>query len=113
MRKWEKKKIQKIARERMERLFQLAEENAMEHPERARRYVELARKIGQRYNVPTPAEWKYRFCKRCNSFWIPGETVIVRVKPEPQPHVEYICLVCGARRRKPYLREKKNQTTTQ
>jgi len=95
----------------MIRLFQLAEENAREHPERARRYVELARKIGQRYNVRIPKEWKYRFCKKCNSFWIPGETVIIRLKPDPQPHLEYICKVCGARRRKVYEPRKESEPT--
>ncbi len=109
MHRREKAAIRKIARGRIDRLFELAESVAREHPERARRYVELARKIGQRYNVRIPKRWKYRFCKRCNTFWIPGETVTVRLKPDPQPHIEYICKHCGARRRHPYLREKKSE----
>jgi len=102
----DKKILRRIVRERIIRLFQLAEENAEAHPERARRYVELARKLSTKNKVPIPREWKRRFCKNCGAFWIPGKNVIIRTKPRPQPHVEFICLECGARYRYPYLREK-------
>ncbi len=108
-----KKLLAKIARERIERLLQLAEENARVHPERARRYVQLARRIAMKYRVRIPRHWKRRFCKKCGAFWIPGKNLIVRIKPEPQPHVEYICLECGAHYRIPYLREKQAQKSKQ
>ena len=41
----------RIAGERIDILLGLAGKEAKKHPERARRYVELARKIGMRYNV--------------------------------------------------------------
>jgi len=41
----------KIARERILILLDLAEKEFKKHPERSRRYVELARKISLRYNV--------------------------------------------------------------
>jgi len=41
----------KIARERIEILFKIAERKLEGHPERSRRYIELARKIGLRYNI--------------------------------------------------------------
>ena len=106
MRPREKKILKRIIRERIARLFQLAEENAETHPDRAKRYVELARKLSMKNKTPIPREWKRRFCKKCGAFWIPGKNVVVRTKPRPQPHVEYICLECGARYRYPYLREK-------
>ena len=106
MRRIEKKIIKKIVLGRIERLFQLAEAESGKNPERSRRYVDLARKISRKNKVPIPRRWKRRFCKKCGAFWNPGRNLIVRAKPRPLPHVEYICLECGARRRLPYLREK-------
>lgn len=106
MKRADRRAIQRIVAERIEKLFQMAEANAEEHPDRARRYVELARKLSMKNKVPIPRKWKRRFCKKCGAFWIPGRNLVVRIKPRPQPHVEYICLECGARYRFPYLREK-------
>ena len=59
---WQKK----IASERINILFRLASEEFKKHPERSNRYVELARKIGMRYNVRIPKLLKRRFCKKCH-----------------------------------------------
>jgi len=106
VRRRERAAVKRIVAERIERLFQLADAEFRHHPERSSRYVELARKLSRKNKVPIPGRWKRRFCKKCGAFWIPGKNLIVRTKPRPQPHVEYICLECGARRRLPYLREK-------
>jgi ribonuclease P protein subunit RPR2 len=71
---------QKIAKERIEILFEQAEKNFKKRPERSRRYVELARKIGLRYNVRFSKELKRKFCKNCNSLLIPGVSSQVRLK---------------------------------
>jgi len=63
-----------IAKERMDILLRLAKKEACRNPERSRRYVQLARKIGMRYNVRLPAEWKRRFCKGCGTLLKPGKT---------------------------------------
>ncbi|MEM5829470.1 MAG: ribonuclease P protein component 4 [Candidatus Aenigmatarchaeota archaeon] len=70
----------KIARERIQILFNLAEKELKEHPERSRRYVELARKIGLRYNIRFPRELKRKFCKNCNILLKPGVTCTVRIQ---------------------------------
>ncbi|MEM7821429.1 MAG: ribonuclease P protein component 4 [Candidatus Aenigmatarchaeota archaeon] len=70
----------KIAKERIEILFNLAEKELKKHPERSRRYVELARKIGLRYNVRLKKELKRKFCKECNSFLIPGISSTIRIE---------------------------------
>ena len=50
-----------IAGERIDILFNLAEEEAKAHKfQRANRYVDLARKIGMRYNVRVPSQYKRR-----------------------------------------------------
>jgi ribonuclease P protein subunit RPR2 len=71
---------QRIARERIQILFGLAEKELREHPERSRRYIELARKIGLRYNIRLSRELKKKFCKNCNTLLKPGLTCSVRIK---------------------------------
>jgi len=71
---------QRIARERIQILFDLAERELRKHPERSRRYVELARKISLRYNVRLPRELKKRFCKNCNILLKPGLTSSTRIQ---------------------------------
>jgi len=63
-----KNKQQEIALERIFRLFELAEKNFSRHPERSRRYINLARKISTRNKATIPSELKKRFCKKCGSF---------------------------------------------
>jgi ribonuclease P protein subunit RPR2 len=84
---------QKIARERIQILFYLAEKELDKHPERSRRYIELARKIGMRYNIRLPKELKRKFCKSCNSLLIPGRTAKVRLERKRKTIAIY-CLKC-------------------
>jgi ribonuclease P protein subunit RPR2 len=83
---------QRIAKERIEILFKEAEENFKKHPERSKRYVELARKIGLRYNVRFSKELKRKFCKNCNSLLIPGVSSKVRVEKK---NLIIKCLKCN------------------
>jgi len=93
----------RIARERMEILFRLAEEEALAgHVARARRYVELARRLGMRYNVRVPREFKRRFCRRCLTYFVPSVNARVRVG---HSRVVVTCLTCGAVERFPYRAE--------
>lgn len=93
----------RIALERMLVLFDLAEKEALQgHGPRARRYVDLARKIGMRYNVRVPAEYKRRFCKECGAYFVPGVNARVRVG---RGRVVVTCTGCGAIQRVPYRAE--------
>lgn len=56
----------RIAKERIEILLDLAKKEFKNHPERSKKYVELARKIGKRYNVRLTKKQKRSFCKKCN-----------------------------------------------
>ena len=60
--------VQRIALERIYRLFELAGKEFGKHPERAKRYVEIARALGKRNKVAIPQELKRRFCKGCGAF---------------------------------------------
>ncbi len=90
-----------IARERMEILLGLARKFLTERPERSRRYVGLARKIGTRYNVRMPVETKEGFCKRCDSLMVPGRTMSTRIDSRTKS-VAIKCLGCEYVYRKRY-----------
>jgi ribonuclease P protein subunit RPR2 len=62
----------KIARERIAILFEEARKTVRIEPKLANRYVELARKIGMRYNVRIPHELKRHICKKCNAYLAPS-----------------------------------------
>jgi len=83
---------QRIALERIWRLFEVAEQEFAEHPERSRRYVELARKIGSRNKATIPLELKKRCCKKCGAFLVNGKNSGLA---ETVKWVEISCLECG------------------
>jgi ribonuclease P protein subunit RPR2 len=95
----------KIARERIEILFNLAREELERNPERSRKYIQLARKIGMRYNVRLTKEQKRSFCKRCNQLLIPTKTSKVTINSKKKL-VEIECLNCGSLYRYPYKTKK-------
>ena len=96
----------KIARERIDILFKLADESFEKYPERSDRYVEMARNIATKYNLRMPRIWKRRFCKNCNKFLKPGKNCQVRLKDSC---VAIKCLECGNVINIPYVKEKKDR----
>ncbi len=100
MRRVEKKrKNKKIARERIDLLFALADEMAKRGDvDLSTRYVELIFKISRKYNVRLGREKKMRMCKNCHSFLIPGKNAQVRLK---KGRVVIKCKVCGTYKRYP------------
>jgi len=90
-----------IARERVERLFELAEGVAKERQELADRYVQLAWRIVKRYNVRLPPLLKRKFCRKCLSYLRPSVTCRVRIHPTP-PSIVITCLRCGNLMRFPH-----------
>ncbi len=93
----------KIAKERIKILFELAEKEFKKHPERSKRYIQLARKIGLRYNVRLTKEQKRKFCKNCNSLLLPGVSCKVRLDKNKKT-VSIKCLNCNKIYRYPYKR---------
>jgi ribonuclease P protein subunit RPR2 len=84
-----------IAKQRMQILFQQAEEVCRTNPQLASRYVEVARKIGMAAKIRLPAEYKRRICRNCNALLVPGNNCRVRVKQRREPHLVVTCLTCG------------------
>ncbi len=78
----------KVARERIALLFK--EAAASTDAGSARRYMQLAKKIGMRYNVRLGG-LKRRFCKSCYAFFTPRNSV-TRVK---NGTISIKCLSCN------------------
>lgn len=86
-----KKDAKEIARERIDRLFELAAEEASAgRPERARRYVSLALRIGERYKVRSGR--KRTYCPECHAYFLPPRNVRVRTG---KGRISITCLECG------------------
>ncbi len=102
-RKKRRRKVEDIALQRIERLFELAELDARKTDEKAKsrsdRYVQLAREIGMRYRVRIPSHLKMRICNCCHSFLIPGKNARVRLRGD---YITTTCLTCGTQMRRPY-----------
>lgn len=91
----------KIALERISILFKMAREVFDNEAKLAQRYVSLARKIGMRYKVRIPIEFRRMICRRCKGFILPGKNCIVRIRQEREPHLVITCLICGEHTRIP------------
>jgi ribonuclease P protein subunit RPR2 len=87
----------RIARERIADLFALAEREAVVTDGKlATRYVQLARRVGTRYNVRLPAEYRELYCRGCSTYWVEGRTVRTRLRATGRVRT---CLRCGRVRR--------------
>ena len=89
-----------IPAERIDRLQELARAaTANGNPDRAREYVRLARRIGERHRISLPRRFRRFSCDDCDAYLRPGATARVRLQ---SGHVSIRCLVCGATKRYPY-----------
>ncbi|PSP30886.1 ribonuclease P [Halobacteriales archaeon QH_10_67_22] len=88
-----------IARERIERLRELAQAATVEcHEERARRYVRRARRIAERNRLSLPKQFTRFTCDRCDAYLRPGRNARVRLQDD---HVVVTC-DCGGQSRYRY-----------
>ena len=94
-----------IAKERIAILFSLAEKEFPKHPELSNRYVEIARKINMKFNVPIPGNLKKRFCKECKNYIVYGRNARVRLNSE-RKYVLITCLNCGNKMKYGYSKRK-------
>jgi ribonuclease P protein subunit RPR2 len=89
----------RIAHERISVLFALAGSEAKTGQyDLSDRYVWLARRIGTRYNVRLPQEYRELYCRGCSAYWVEGRTVRTRLR---QGRRIRACLRCGRLRRAP------------
>jgi ribonuclease P protein subunit RPR2 len=82
-----------VARERIDLLMAEADRAALTgRVELADRYVELARRVGMRYNVRVPTAHKRKFCRGCYGYLLPSVTSRTRFQ---RGKVVTTCLRCG------------------
>jgi ribonuclease P protein subunit RPR2 len=82
----------------MERLFSLAAQVHEIHPERSKRYVQIACRISTRTRVRMPRSLKRLFCKHCGGYLSP---IACRVRLR-NGVLTTTCLSCGEQMRRPY-----------
>jgi ribonuclease P protein subunit RPR2 len=88
-----------IAEERIERLHVLAREAVTGgRDDRARRYVQRARRIAERNRLELPRRFRWLTCDRCDLVLRSGKNARVRLQ---DGHVVVTC-DCGAHARYPY-----------
>jgi ribonuclease P protein subunit RPR2 len=98
--------IKEIARERIEILFNQAQRAFPSDRTLAKRYVELARRVGMKAGVRLTREQKLRLCKGCGGLLVPGVNCRVRTRSEFGTTVLITCLDCGTKKRYPTVRER-------
>lgn len=84
-------KQQKIAKERIMLLFNLAKESFKEDSRLSDKHVKTARRIAMKYKIRLPSELKKKFCKHCHRYLVPGVNCRVRIHKH---RVIYYCLSC-------------------
>jgi ribonuclease P protein subunit RPR2 len=87
--------VKQIARQRIQILFEQAKKIGRTDPKLAVEYVATARRIAMSARIHLPVEFKRQTCKKCNSLFVQGVNVRVRVKQKREPHVVVTCLNCG------------------
>jgi ribonuclease P protein subunit RPR2 len=97
--KYEKLLRRDMAIQRIEILFNLAEETYPRSMPLANRYVEIARNISMKCNVRLGKKERRKFCHHCYSFLVPGVNCRVRLKGR---YVVVSCFNCGDRMRYRY-----------
>ncbi|MBI2667184.1 ribonuclease P [Candidatus Woesearchaeota archaeon] len=84
-------KYKLLAKERINILFNQANEIFNKDPKLADRYVILARKIAMKARIGIPKELKRKFCKHCYSYLKPGFNCRVRTRDKK---IIYYCMNC-------------------
>jgi len=87
-----RKKDKKIGLERIEILFEEAEKTWDEEPELSKRYILLAKRIGQKTETPLPKKLQDKVCENCNQILINSKSCKIRIKKQK---IQKICRECG------------------
>ena len=94
MREDRRELVQKVAAERIEILFGLAEKKAGNDSALSHRYVLMLKRIAAHYRVGLPKNIRNGICAKCNQVLVPGLNSTVRVVSS-KGYMAYRCGTCG------------------
>ena len=86
-----RKEPDKLVLNNINKLFILAKKESRKRPKLAKKYVALARKIAKRSNISLK-KYKRKFCKKCNTYFVPGKNCKVRLS---KGKISIKCFECG------------------
>lgn len=81
-----------IGRERIEILFEEAEQIWEENPRLSKRYINLAKRIAQKTQTPLSRKFKLKHCSNCSQILIEGKNCTKRIENK---NIIKICDECS------------------
>lgn len=94
--------VAKIANERVEILFSMAEKCITTEPELSASYVNILEHIVKHYHLRLNKNLKGRICKKCHVVLVPGFNCTVRIRSSSKL-VAYTCSKCKSDMRILYI----------
>jgi len=106
--------IKQIAQQRINILFEQADNIGKTNPALATQYIKTAQKIAMSARFPLSPKYKRQICKHCKTLLIHGLNCRVRIKQKRETHIVVTCLNCKHISRIPIKKKKeytKNEQT--
>ena len=85
--------LEKLARDRIDKLFILADSKSFNAQINPKKCIDFVKLIGKRYNQRLPSSHKIKFCHRCNTKF---ESDNSRFRLSKKGWRSISCLECGA-----------------
>ena len=101
--------VKKLARERINFLFNLANNIFPQNKKLANRYVDLARRYAKRAKLKIPIIWRNRICHNCKNYIYPGLNSRIRLQSRKgkASHISITCFECKHITRH-YIKKRRN-----
>jgi ribonuclease P protein subunit RPR2 len=103
-----KSNSKKIAKQRVQILFQQARKVYSDNPQLSSRYIATTRKIAMAAKIQLPNPYRRQICKNCNMLLVQGVNCRVRIRPKREPHVVITCFNCDCKTRIPLKKKREN-----
>ncbi|MFX0054455.1 MAG: ribonuclease P [Promethearchaeota archaeon] len=94
-RRTKQSETKRLARARIEILWEQASEMAKTDREGARRRMQVASRVAQRARIKVPKDIRRKICRQCGMVLIPGESCRVRMRNNRAKHLTVTCIACG------------------